>query len=118
MDSSINSDPKTYAIIGAAMEAHRELGQGFLESVYQEALAIEFSSRDIPFEREKTIPITYKGTTLTGQFRADFICYGDIIVELKTVDCFDKMHFAQILNYLKATNLNVGLLVNFKCRSL
>ncbi len=111
-------DPDTYAIIGAAMEVHRVLGCGYSEPVYQEALAIEFQARNIPFNREVPIPITYKGQTLNTGFRADFICFNRVIVELKALARLGPNEDAQILNYLKATALPVGLLVNFGARSL
>ena len=74
-------DPQTHAVIGAAMEVHRQLGHGFLEAVYQEALAIEFAARSIPFQREVDIPVTYKGTRLACGYRADFVCYETLVVE-------------------------------------
>ena len=114
----MDNDPKTYEIIGAAMEVHRELGPGFLEAVYQEALAIELAERNISFKRECSLPILYKGKELTSSYRADFVCFDEIIVELKTVEHFDKNHLAQVLNYLKATGLKVGVLINFKNNSL
>lgn len=111
-------DPETYAIIGAAMEVHRELGHGFLEGVYQEALAIEFRCRDIPFEREVVLLITYKGEPLPCSYRADFICFDDVIVELKAVRTASGTEEAQVLNYLKATGKQRGLLLNFGAPSL
>ena len=100
-------------IIGAAIEVQRVLNTGYHESVYQEALAIELSLRGIPFEREKKLPIIYKGHTLEKFFVADFVCYGKIIVELKAVSQLNEVHEAQVLNYLKATGFDVALLVNF-----
>ncbi len=81
----MEEDKRTYAIIGAAMEIHKTLGCGFLEAVYQEALAIEFKNRNIPFEQEVELPIRYKGQKLASSYRADFICYESIIVELKAI---------------------------------
>ena len=107
-----------YKIVGACMAVHRELGHGFLESVYQEALAIEFQKQGIPFQREKEIGIIYKGVTLSKTYKADFICHNQIIIELIALGGLTNNHVAQILNYLKATSLRVGLLVNFGAPSL
>lgn len=107
-----------YKVVGACMAVHRELGHGFLESVYQEALAIEFQRQGIPFQREKEFGIIYKGVTLSKTYKADFICHGQIIIELKALGGLTNDHVAQLLNYLKATGLRVGLLVNFGTQSL
>ncbi len=111
-------DQQTYAIIGAAMEAHRELGPGFLEAVYQQALAVELSARAIQFAREVELPVYYKGERLACSYRADFVCYDDVIVELKALKAITGVEEAQILNYLKATGLGRGLLLNFGCPRL
>jgi GxxExxY protein len=111
-------DPQTRTIIGAAMEVHRQLGPGFLEAVYQEALAIELADRQIPFQREQELPIDYKGRRLPCKYRADFVCYGDIIVELKATQGLTGNDEAQVLHYLKATKLKRGLLFNFGRPSL
>jgi GxxExxY protein len=117
MDSTVK-DQETYAIIGAAMDVHRELGNGFLEAVYQEALAIEFELRGIPFEREMELPVDFKGRWLKACYRADFVCYGAIVVETKAIQALTGNEEAQLLNYLKASRLNRGLLLNFGSRSL
>ena len=109
---SRNDDPQTYAIIGAAMTVHNELGPGFLEEVYHEAFAIELSNQNIPFLQEVSLAITYKGTPLCKTYRADFICYQDIIVELKALSEITETEKAQAINYLKAANLNRALLLN------
>ena len=106
-------DPQTYAIIGAAMEVHRVLGCGFLEPVYQEALAKEFLLRGIPFRRDLELPITYKGDLLAVKYKPDFICYDAVIVELKALDKLGGKEKAQVINYLKATGYERGLLLNF-----
>jgi len=102
----------------ACMEVHNELGNGFLEPVYQEALEEEFKLQQIPYERDKLLPVMYKGKKLTKEYFADFVCYGNIIVELKAVVNLVKAHKAQVLNYLKAANSDVGLLINFGENSL
>jgi GxxExxY protein len=114
----MNSDPQTYAIIGAAMEAHRELGHGFLESVYQEALAVELTLRQIPFQREAPIQVKYKNQPLACAYRADFICFGEILVELKAIEHLGGPEKAQVINYLNATKLTRALLINFGSPSL
>lgn len=108
---------EVYAIVGAAMEVHNELGNGFLEAVYQAALKVELKNRQIPFESEKSLPVFYKGQKLGVEYRADIICFGQIIVELKTLDRLTSKEEAQILNYLNATGLRVGVLINFGSRS-
>ena len=102
-----------YAIQGAVFDVYREMGCGFLESVYQECLEREFRFRQLPFEAQKELAISYKGDNLTQTYKPDFICYGQIIVELKAVKAIANEHKAQLLNYLKATDLELGLLVNF-----
>jgi len=111
-------DPRTYAVIGASMEVHNQLGCGFLEPVYQEALAIEFSQRGVPFEAEVDIPLVYKGRTLNTCYRADFVCYDAVVVEVKALRRLTGVKESQLLNYLKATGLQVGLLLNFGSGSL
>ncbi len=109
---------ETDRIIKACLNVHNELGNGFLEPVYQEALAIEFGLMGIPFEREKILKIFYKGKQLQKEYVADFICHGKIVVELKAVSALVGSHKAQVINYLKATNNKVDLLVNFGAPSL
>ena len=111
--TQIYRDPKTFEIIGAAMEVHRELGSGFLEAVYQEALSIELGLKKIPFQKEIELPVRYKEAILSTSYRADFICYDDIIVGLKAVTQMSGKEESQIINYLKATRLKIGLLLNF-----
>ncbi len=111
-------DPRTYAIIGAAMEVHKQLGCGFLEAVYQEALALEFALRDIPCRREVELPVFYKEQRLQIAYRTDFICYDEVVVELKALAQLGNIEKAQILNYLKATGMEMGLLLNFGTSSL
>ena len=101
-------DPRTYAIIGAAIEVHKHLGCGFLESVYQEALAIELGLREIPFRREVRLPVSYKGQVLVTRFCADFICFDSLVVELKALAHMSGSEEAQLINYLKATRYKVG----------
>lgn len=104
---------EVYAIVGAALEVHRELGTGFLEAVYQEAMAIELETHGLAFEAQKPLTICYKGRTLNKEYYPDFVCAGQIIVELKALDRLSKKEDAQLLNYLKATGLRVGVLINF-----
>ncbi len=102
-----------YNVIGAAMKVHQILGAGFLEAVYQEAFEVELQRRDIPFTREQEIRIHYDGIELQQKYKADFICYNDIVVELKATSSLEDAHYAQVLNYLKATGCKLGLLICF-----
>jgi GxxExxY protein len=111
-------DPRTYAIIGAAFEVRRELGPGFLEAVYQEALALEFSARGIPFTREVDLPVYYKAQRLNTTYRADFLCFDGIIVELKAISELGRVERAIIIHYLKVSRHKIGLLLNFGALSL
>lgn len=104
---------EVYQIMGAAMEVHSELGNGFLEAVYQEALERELSSRNIPFKSQVPIKIKYKDVFLRKEYIADIVCFDSIIVEIKALSRLSGNEESQILNYLKATNFKVGLLVNF-----
>ena len=111
-------EQETYQIIGAAMKVHNELGPVFTEKVYQEALAIEFTERGIPFTREKEMHAIYKGIMLEGTFIPDFICYDKIIVELKAVKELDDVHRSQAINYAKIAGFGLSLLINFGEKSL
>jgi GxxExxY protein len=114
----LRHEQETYQIIGAAMKVHSILGPGFTEKVYQDALAVEFAERGIPYEREKEIHAVYKGVTLKGTFIPDFICYGKIIVELKAVKELDDVHRSQAINYAKVAGYNLSLIFNFGKPSL
>ena len=116
--SNDTSDPRTYAIIGAAMEVHNTLGCGFLEAVYQEALALELQARNIPFSREVSLQVEYRGQVLNTAYRPDFVCFDSVIVEVKALSALSGTEQAQLLNYLKATELELGLLLNFGGKSL
>jgi len=106
-------DPQTFAIIGAAIEVHRHMGPGFLEPVYHEALQIEFGLRDISFEHEVALPIAYKGQRLDCSYKADFVCFSDIVVEIKAMPVLTTREQSQLINYLKATGYRRGRLLNF-----
>ena len=112
------ADERTFAIIGAAMEVHRQLGCGFLEAVYQEAMMLELGLRGVPSRHQVELPISYKGQKLNTTYRVDFVCYGSIIVELKALSKISGIEEAQILNYLKASGCEIGLVLNFGTRSL
>lgn len=107
------NDKETYAIIGAAMRVHRELGHGFLEAVYQEALEEEFIIQAIPYVREKELALSYRGKPMKTYYKADFICFNAVIVELKAIAMLSGNEEAQVINYLKASGFNRGLLINF-----
>jgi GxxExxY protein len=111
-------DERTYKIIGCAMEVHKQLGNGFLEAVYQEALAIEFVEQGVPFTEQLLLDISYKGKLLNKKYQPDFICFGKVIVEIKAIAFLSGAEEAQLLNYLKAAKLETGLLINFGAKSL
>ena len=113
--SSLRFEEETFAIRGAVFEVYRVMGCGFLEAVYQECLEKELAVRDIPFVAQQELRLYYKGETLRQFYKPDLICFGKIIVELKAVSALSGEHKAQVLNYLKATGHEVGLLVNFGC---
>lgn len=103
----------TSKIIGAAIEVHHELGPGLLESAYEECLAYELQKLDLPFERQKEIPVFYKGVHMSCGFRADLIVDSRVVVEIKAVHDLEKIHEAQLITYLKLTGCRLGLLMNF-----
>ncbi len=111
-------DRQTYLIIGAAMEVHRHLGSGFLEPVYQAALEAEFDARTVSFAREVELQIQYKGRPLSVRYRADFICFGEVLVELKAMERLTDRDDSQVINYLAASKIKRGLLLNFGASSL
>lgn len=111
-------DPRTYAIIGCAMAVHRKLGPGFLEAVYQQALAVEFERQGVPFAQEVLYEIQYEGVPLQAKYRADFVCFGEVLVELKAKLGFGLPDTHQVVNYLRVSGLSTGLLVNFGLGSL
>lgn len=115
---SAEQDPRTYAIIGAALEVHREMGCGFNEVFFQDALEVEFTLRGIPFAREKAYHVFYKEHRLPSFLRPDFVCYGEVIVELKAISGITGHEEAQILGYLRGTGFQTGLLLNFGTPSL
>jgi GxxExxY protein len=106
-------EKECYAIRGAVFDVYREIGCGFLEAVYQECLQREFLLKDIPFEAQKELRLYYRSELITQTYRADFLCYNKIIVEIKAVQDISPAHKAQVLNYLKMSKLQLGLLVNF-----
>lgn len=110
-------DRLAYEVIGAAIEVHDHLGPGYLETVYEEALAVELGLRELPFERQKLFNLNYKGHAV-GENRLDFLVDGALVVELKAVESFAPIHKAQTISYLKATGLDLGLLINFNVRVL
>lgn len=114
----MEKDERTYRIIGAALEVHNELGCGFLEAVYQQALEREFRTQGILNRSQPVIEIKYKGKPLEKKYQPDFICYDEVIIEIKAISSLSGTEEAQMINYLKATGLKVGLLFNFGNKSL
>ena len=104
---------EVYVIAGAMFEVYKTLGIGFLEPVYQEALAVEFGKRAIPFEREKPLQLYYKDVQLEKKYCPDFVCFGEIVLELKVLPNLTNVEVAQLLNYLKITKMRLGILANF-----
>jgi len=117
LDDIIYRD-ESYQVVGCCMEVHKKLGCGFKEAIYQEALELEFIENEIPFEREKRLKILYKGIFLKKEYSPDFVCFGKIVLELKAVSELNDIHLAQLFNYLKASRLRLGLLINFGTTTL
>ncbi len=111
--SELKLKEEVYAVVGAAMDVHRELGPGFLESIYQEAMEIESTARNVPFVAQHPISVRYKGVILKKQYFADLVCFERIIVEIKALTHLSVTETAQILNYLKGTGFPMGILINF-----
>ena len=116
MNDDINKLTET--VIGAAIEVHRDLGPGLLESAYQRALEHELTLRKVRFEAQKVCPVTYKGLVFEDAYRLDLLVEDKVVIELKTVDAFADVHEAQVLTYLKFSGCRVGLLINFRTRLL
>jgi GxxExxY protein len=112
MDNLLYRD-EVFVLVGAAIEVHKELGNGFLEPVYQESLEIELTLQKIPFVAQERLRLFYKGVELKKEYIPDFVCFGKIIVEIKAINELTNIEIAQLINYLKATKLRVGLLINF-----
>jgi GxxExxY protein len=109
---------ESYKIVGILYEVHKNLGKGFSEIVYKDALEYEFTQHNIPFVREREFSVNYKNTTLKHKFYADFVVFDKIILEIKIVDCFNNSHYNQCLNYLKTTKFELAILTNFNLISL
>jgi GxxExxY protein len=112
-----DGDPETYAVIGAAMEVHRELHHGFVEPIYQDAFAVELNLRRIPFERERPLQVFYNGGILPSTYKADFVCFGTLLVECNALPAIGHLEEGQVLNYLRITRLMRAVLLNFGTRS-
>jgi len=117
MEEYIYKD-ENYTIVGILFEVHKNLEKGFSEIVYKDAIEYELQQQNIPYQREKEFSVNYKDTTLKHKFYADFIVYDKIILEIKTVDCFNNSHYNQCLNYLKVSKNKLAILVNFNLVSL
>ena len=109
---------ESYKIIGILFEVHKNLGKGFSEIVYKDALEYEFKINNVPYKREKEFSVNYKDTILKHKFYADFVVYDKIILEIKTVECFNNSHYNQCINYLKVSGNELAFLVNFNLSSL
>lgn len=117
-DNKILFKDESYQIIGACMKVHRTLGTGFLEAVYEEALEKEFQNQKIPFKKQVNLDLYYGSQKLKKYYRADFVCYDTIILEIKAVNLIPTVFYAQLKNYLKCTNSELGMLINFGSSSL
>jgi GxxExxY protein len=117
MDDIIYNE-ECYKIVGILFGVHKNLGKGFSEIVYKDAIEYEFQLNNIPYEREKVFSVAYKNTILKHKFYADFVVYDKIILEIKTTDCFNNSHYNQCLNYLKISGNKLALLANFNLISL
>jgi len=113
MDSKLLFKDETYQVIGACIKVHKNLGKGFEDCVYKEAIAHELSKAEVPFEKQKQLSIYYNGNKLNSHFVADFVCFDKIIVEIKSLNILDPVIKKQTINYLRSTNFEVSLLVNF-----
>lgn len=118
MEEKILYKEESYKIIGICMNIHSVMGNGFLEAVYSEVLEKEFKKNNIPFEKEKKLEIFFNGEKLSKTYRADFLCFDEIIIELKSVNFLHENFSKQLQNYLKATNKKLGILINFGEKSL
>ena len=118
MYESPNRDPQTFQIIGAAMEVHRNLHRGLFEGFYCDALGIEFGIRSIPFDAQRAIQLEYKGRAIKRPYHMDFVCFGEVVVEVKAVSALTPADEAQLLNYLAMSKIKRGLLLNFGSKSL
>ncbi|MFA9189681.1 GxxExxY protein [Flavobacterium magnesitis] len=117
-DNKILYKEESFKIIGACMKVHRSLGAGFLEAVYEEALMKEFLIQNIPFKRQLKLELYYDNQKLNKYYRADFVCYDSIILEIKAVTHIPDIFYAQLKNYLKCTQMDLGMLINFGTTSL